>query len=650
MAGLRNRFATRLVAGIVLALVPLVALLAVLLVRNASDSLDDAARAGLRNSAVQIAQRVDARFALRRETLRGLARLLRDGGDPQRVVQAFAGSFETLQLVGLDGRLLAASDGSLSLGERSAEWFVGAERGAETTAPPQDVGGTLRTLLAQPVRNDAGEVRALLVGDLDESVLAGFTTSFRLGRTGEAVIRDGRGRLLWRTGLGRARSPREMAQREPLADRTTDGAVGRALEGDVGAAEVQQGGREVLSGFAPAGRAGWAVNVRQDTEEAFSPIDDQRNLALLVGLLGALFAGTFATFFASRTTRPLRQLAAAARRGAEGDLTVRVHAEGAAEVRDLGDSFNQMVAGLERVARQLRAAGADLAASSAELSSSAQELATTVAEQTTSATQTSTTMQELATTTASIADNVGGVERRAADTREALAAADGDIQRSSERTLVLAERTAEIRAILALINEIADRTNLLALNAAIEAARAGEAGAGFSVVADEVRRLAERSKAEAQKIGEIVAGTQDETQATVMAMEAGSKQMRRGRELMEEVADAVTQVRFTTDEQRVATEQVVEAMTSVTSTSRQTSTASSQIASAATQIARLAKQLDQAAGAFRVGAADLPDPAPEPPAPRADAQPRTADLADDLPREGGHRNGRAETHDRAWRP
>jgi len=318
-------------------------------------------------------------------------------------------------------------------------------------------------------------------------------------------------------------------------------------------------------------------------------------------LLSALLSGIALFFVARSIVKPVKVVAGAARRIAEGDLTVgQVRLQRSDEIGELAHSFNTMTDRLKEMVEQIGLTSKQMAASAEGFSAAAgqssdisRQVAGTVREVTAGTEEQS---RHITHSVEQIRDITNGIRNIADNTQNAtslanaaaekadagMAAVSGSIpeisavnetiQRVSGQLRHLGERSKEIGQIVDVITQIADQTHLLALNASIEAARAGEDGRGFAVVALEVRKLADQAKASSEQIRTMIETILDETEQTVLSMDEAVRQSTRGIAAIRSVDHAFRDI-------QVSVKEVTAQIEEVAAATQQMSAAIEQIAS-----------------------------------------------------------------------
>lgn len=172
------------------------------------------------------------------------------------------------------------------------------------------------------------------------------------------------------------------------------------------------------------------------------------------------------------------------------------------------------------------------------------------------ASETATAMEEMNATVMEVARNASETAMQADEARtkaqegadivsqsvEAIKDVDAKTDELTDNMNALNKQAEGITAILGVITDIADQTNLLALNAAIEAARAGEAGRGFAVVADEVRKLAEKTMDATKQVEESIDGIRTGASRSGNTTREADEMVKRATELAIQSGTALTEI------------------------------------------------------------------------------------------------------------
>jgi methyl-accepting chemotaxis protein len=380
--------------------------------------------------------------------------------------------------------------------------------------------------------------------------------------------------------------------------------AGKSVEGADVSGLLEQKFRPALAAYTAAQQEFSRLEDERFSAQRQDAADQRmRTVWAIIAVLGVVVVGLIAgtLLLIRQICEPLAQVAQAAERIGQGDLTQEIPGGRHDEVGAVFYALTQMQAALKRTVSQVRESAESIQVASTEVATGNQDLSGRT-EQTASNLQTAASSMEQLTGTvrqtaesASTANQLAGAAAQAAQKGGAVVS---QVVTNMEEITTSSRRIGEI---IGVIDGIAFQTNILALNAAVEAARAGEQGRGFAVVAGEVRNLAQRSANAAREIKSLINASVEKVESGSRLVQDAGVTMREIVTGVQRVSDIIGEITAATSEQSNELGQVNAAVTQLDQMTQQNAALVEQSAAAAESLKDQAAKLGSVVTVFQLG-------------------------------------------------
>ncbi|MCK9526468.1 MAG: methyl-accepting chemotaxis protein [Limnochordia bacterium] len=357
----------------------------------------------------------------------------------------------------------------------------------------------------------------------------------------------------------------------------------------------------------------WEFRIAQPTTYALALTQRLTTIGLVGVAFTAVLVAIVALLLANSIAGPIKGLTEHAKAVSQGQLRQFRTKPRRDETGALTQAFNGMTSQLARLLHRIRTASGELATASQEISAGMEEMAAGTQNQLEDIQSGTDQIEEMNRAMMDIDQRAGEALRlsrnatgEATKGQEQVSAAVGGMDNIKTSVDSLGAQTEEIGKILGFIRDIAEQTNLLALNAAIEAARAGEQGRSFAVVAQEVGDLAARSQSATADIDQVLRRIRGETLRSITSVEEGQKQVLEVQRALLEILQAtkdtevlIQEIARESVDQTGRTKEAVALFQSIGLVTEQTAAGTEETAASAQNLAELAQQLRDILSAFQ---------------------------------------------------
>ncbi|MBN2890667.1 MAG: HAMP domain-containing protein [Bacteroidales bacterium] len=330
----------------------------------------------------------------------------------------------------------------------------------------------------------------------------------------------------------------------------------------------------------------WRIQFSVPEDVIFDKIRKQSAVIIFLGLILIIFSIAIIYFFVQKFIAPVKKLTEASKKLAEGDFRVNIEIKGNDEVTELSINYKHMISRFKKLVESILNTSEALLNASSQLTSTALQMAQNANEQSATTEEISSSMEEMLAT-------VQSNTQKAEKTGEISSKSAEEIEKNNQTFLEAINSVFEISKKIAVISEIASKTDILSINAAIEAAHAGDTGRGFAVVAQEIRKLADNSRAAAKEIERISLTSQN------ISKEAGDKLNKIIPEIIKS-AQLVENIIVANREQSTSIESINNAILQLVEITNENSAASEEMSASAEELEAQAEQLKETISIFKV--------------------------------------------------